>query len=99
VLGGNAEQIVVIAPDRLGIFNGTSGTFGGFRSFEVIPSVVPPAQILSAAGTTSQTPSIVGYRLGSGIVVDVGLPAFSASLAHDVDAQELLRQLWTLLRR
>ena len=98
VLGGNAEQIVVIAPDRLGIFNGTSGTFGGFRSFEVIPSVVPPAQILSAAGTTSQTPSIVGYRLGSGIVVDVGLPAFSASLAHDVDAQELLRQLWTLLR-
>ncbi|MDQ6779242.1 MAG: hypothetical protein M3071_24130, partial [Actinomycetota bacterium] len=92
----NTEAIVGIS-DRLGLFNGTSGTFAGFGSFEPIVGVAAPARIVSAAGTTSQTPSIVGYRLGSGVVVDIGLPAFTASLAHDVDTQELLRRVWTIL--
>ena len=92
---GNAESIVVIR-DRLGIFKGTSGTFAGFGSFEPI-AVAPPATIASAAGTTAQTASIVGYRLVSGIVVEVGLPAFTRSLAHNVDTQELVRRLWTIL--
>jgi len=92
----NTEAIVSIR-DRLGLFNGTSGTFSGFGSFEPFPAVAAPARILSAAGTTSQTPSIVGYRLGSGVVVDIGLPTFTTSLAHDVDTQELLRRLWTIL--
>jgi hypothetical protein len=60
-------------------------------------TTVAPARIVAEAGTTSQTPSIVGYRLGSGAVLDIGLPAFTASLAHDVDTQELLRRLWTIL--
>jgi hypothetical protein len=94
----NTEAIVGIRDD-LGMFNGTSGTFSGFGSFEPIPAVSPPARIVSAAGTTVQTPSIIGYRLGSGVVVDIGLPAFTASLAHDVDTQELLRRLWTILSR
>jgi hypothetical protein len=94
----NAEAIVRIR-DEIGLFNGTSGTFAGFGSFEPIAGVVAPARIVSVAGTTSQTPSIVGYRLGSGLVVDIGLPAFTSSLAHDVDTQELLRQLWTIFRR
>jgi len=93
---GNTEPIVVIR-DQLGIFNGTSGTFDGFGSFEPIPTVAPPSTILSAAGTTTQTPSIIGYRLGSGIVVEIALPAFTSSLAHDVDTQELIRRLWTIL--
>ncbi len=95
---GNTEPIVVIR-DQLGIFRDTSDTFSGFGSFEPIPTVAAPAAIVSAAGTTSQTPSIIGYRLGSGIVVDIGLPSFTVSLAHDVDTQELLRQLWTILSR
>lgn len=94
----NTEAIVNIR-DQLGIFNGTSGTFSGFGSFEPILGVAAPARIVSAAGTTVQTPSIVGYRLGSGVVVDVGLPAFTASLTHDVDTQELLRRLWTIFSR
>jgi hypothetical protein len=104
VLGGrrgplvtdNTEAIVRIS-DGLGLFNGTSGTFAGFGSFEPIPAVAPPGQIVAEAGTTTQTPSIVGYRLGSGAVVEIGLPAFTLSLAHDVDTQELLRRLWTIL--
>ncbi|HWF71735.1 MAG TPA: N,N-dimethylformamidase beta subunit family domain-containing protein [Solirubrobacteraceae bacterium] len=95
---GNAEAIVRIR-DELGIFDGTSGTFTGFGSFEPIVGVTAPGGIVSEAGTASQTPSIVGYRLGSGVVVDVGLPAFTASLAHNVDSQELLRRLWTILSR
>ena len=91
----NAEAIVAIR-DGLGLFNGTSGTFSGFGSFEAMTTVAP-ARIVAEAGTTSQTPSIVGYRLGSGAVLDIGLPAFTASLAHDVDTQELLRRLWTIL--
>ena len=94
----NTEALVVIR-DGLGIFNGTSGTFSGFASFEPIPSIAPPGRIVSAAGTTAQTPSIVAYRLGSGAVVDIGLPTFTTSLAHDVDTQELLRRLWTVLSR
>ncbi len=92
----NAEAIVAMH-DQLGLFNGTSGTFAGFGTFVPIVGVTAPARIVSAAGTTSQTPSIVGYRVGSGVVVDIGLPAFTASLAHDVDTQELLRRLWTIL--
>jgi hypothetical protein len=98
-VSGNTHPIVVTGPDQLGIFNGTSGVFAGFGSFQPIPSVAAPAKIVSAAGTSSQTPSIVGYRLGSGTVVDIGLPAFSASLAHNVDTRELLRRLWTILAR
>jgi hypothetical protein len=92
----NTEAIVEIS-DGLGLFNGTSGTFSGFPSFEPIPALAPPARIVAEAGTTDQTPSIVGYRLGSGVVIDIGLPAFTTSLAHDVDTQELLRRLWTIL--
>jgi hypothetical protein len=92
----NTEAIVRIS-DQLGLFNGTSGTFSGFGSFEPIPAVAPPGEIVAEAGTTTQTPTIVAYRLGSGVVVEIGLPAFTASLAHDVDTQELLRRLWTIL--
>jgi len=96
LLSHNGEALVVIH-DGLGLFNGTSGTFAGFGSFEPIVAVAAPARIVAEAGTTDQTPSIVAYRLGSGIVVDIALPAFTVSLAHDVDTQELLRRLWTIL--
>jgi hypothetical protein len=95
VVSHNAEAIVPIR-DGLGLFNGTSGTFDGFGSFQLIATVAP-ARTVAEAGTTAETPSIVGYRLGSGIVVDIGLPAFTTSLAHDIDTQELIRRLWTIL--
>ena len=97
LVGNNSEAIVRIS-DGLGLFTGTSGTFAGFQSFEPI-AVDPPGHIVSEAGTTTQTPSIVGYRLGSGVVIDIGLPAFTMSLAHDVDTRELVRQLWGILSR
>lgn len=97
LVDGNTEAIVRIS-DGLGLFNGTGGTFAGFRSFEPIVGVAAPARIVSEAGTTDQTPSIVAYRLGSGIVIDVALPAFTTSLGYDVDSRELVRRAWAILR-
>jgi hypothetical protein len=92
----NTEAIVAVS-DGLGLFNGTSSTFSGFSSFEPIVAVAAPGRIVAEAGTTTQTPSIVAYRLGSGVVIEIGLPAFTTSLAHDVDAKELLHRVWTIL--
>jgi hypothetical protein len=46
---------------------------------------------------TSSAPSIIGYKLGRGVVVEVGLAGFGSRLGHSIDAQELTRQLWTVL--
>jgi flagellar hook capping protein FlgD len=94
----NSDLISVIH-DGLGIFSTTSGAFTGFRSFQPITSVAPPAQPISSdAGTSDSTKSIVGYRLGRGIVVEIGLEGFGASLAHkNFDAQELVGRLWRVL--
>ena len=93
----SAGLITVIPPDRLGIFSQTSGAFPGFDSYQPIRSVAAPGQIESKAGATTNAPSIVGYRLGRGVVVDVGLVGFGSKLAHNVDAQELVDGIWKLL--
>jgi hypothetical protein len=95
----NTALITVIPPDRLGIFSQTSGAFPGFGSYQPIPSVAAPGQIESEAGATTRAPSVVGYRLGRGVVVDVGLVGFGSRLAHNVDAQELVDGLWKLLSK
>jgi FlgD Ig-like domain len=94
----NSDLITVIHDD-LGIFSSTSGALSGFNAYQPITSVAPPAQpIASDAGTSDTTTSIVGYRLSRGIVVEIGLRGFGASLAqNNVDAQELVRRLWTVL--
>jgi hypothetical protein len=89
-----AETLVI--RDDLGIFSTTSGAFPGFTSYEPI---APPSSSgpISSAGVTSSAPSIIGYKLGHGVVVEVGLAGFGSGLAHSIDAQELARQLWTVL--
>jgi hypothetical protein len=97
VTSHSTDSILVIR-DGLGIFTGTSGAFQGFGAYQPFTGLSQPGQqILSAAGASSTTPSIIGYRFGRGIVIDVGLPGFGSSLAGSVDAQELTRRLWTIL--
>ena len=91
------QDLITTTRDDLGIFAGTSGAFSGFASFEPVSAVAPPAQILSEAGTSTASGAIVGYRMGKGFVVDIGLVGFGSSLAHNVDAQELVNRLWTVL--
>jgi hypothetical protein len=91
----NTDLILVIR-DALRIFTSTSGGFAGYDSFQAIR---PPSAALSEAGVSDASPSIVGYRLGRGIVVDIGLVGFGSSLRSNVDAKELVQRLWTVLRR
>ena len=97
VVAHSTDSILVIR-DGLGIFTGTSGAFQGFSAYEPFTGLTAPgAQIASAAGTSTTTPTIIGYRLGRGIVIDVGIPGFGSAVAGSVDAQELTRRVWTIL--
>ena len=91
------KQLVTVIHDRLGIFKTTSGAFPGFSSYQPVRSVAPPGKVMSAAGVTDNALAIVGYDLGRGAVVDVGLVNFGSRLAHNVDAQELVDGVWKLL--
>jgi hypothetical protein len=90
--------LILVDKDGLNIFRGTSGALRGYRSYQPF-TVSPPATILSAAGASNAQPSVVGYRLGRGDVVDIGLPGFGSSLAHNLDASELLASVWRVLAR
>jgi hypothetical protein len=94
-----SHALLIVIRDDLGIFTSTSGAFAGYSSYQPITSVAAPAQVLSEAGVSYTEPSIVGYRLSRGTVVDIALPGFGSSLAHDVDAQELISRLWSVLSR
>ena len=98
VLVSHSSELVAVIRDQLGIFSGTSGVFPGFSSYQPFVGAGGP-QVLAEAGATPSAPSIVAYQLGRGLVVDVGLVGFEASLARNVDAQELLGRLWTVLGR
>ncbi len=95
---GNTALVLVIR-DGLGIFSSTSGALSGYPNQQPFPTVAPPGQIESEAGTSNRTPSIIGYRLGKGEVVNIGLVGFGSSLAHNVDARELVSRLWSVLGR
>jgi hypothetical protein len=91
--------LILVDKDGLNIFRGTSGALRGYRTYQPIASVAAPAAIVSAAGASNAEPSVVGYRLGHGVVVDIGLPGFASSLRHNLDASELLGSVWKLLSR
>jgi hypothetical protein len=96
----HSSALITVIRDGLGIFAKTSGAFPGFHSYQLIRSVAAPGAVASEAGATTNSPSIVGYRLGHGTVVDIGLIGFGASLVHNnVDAQELTNSLWQMLSR
>jgi hypothetical protein len=89
--------LILVGRDDLHIFSATSGALRGYRSYQPFPSVATPARIASQAGVSNRSPAIVGYRLGKGAVVDIGLPGFASTLARNLDAQELMSRVWKLL--
>jgi hypothetical protein len=97
-LVAHSRELIIVTEDRLGIFSTTSGAFPGFSSFQPFASVVSPGgQIASAAGTSRSTSSIVGFPIGRGFVVEIGLPGLGASLVRNTDTQELVARLWTVM--
>ncbi len=94
---GNTDLITTLQ-DPLRIFTTTSGALSGFSSFQTLaPPATALASSVSMAGIGTMAPSIIGFPLSRGIVVEIGLVDFTASLAHDVDSQELIGRLWQLL--
>jgi hypothetical protein len=91
--------LILAGRDGLHIFSGTSGAFRGFGRSEQFSPTGPTGPVASLAGATTFAPSIIGYRLGRGIVVDVGLPGFGASLRRNFDSRQLVGQIWTVVSR
>jgi FlgD Ig-like domain len=91
--------LITAVTDRLGIFTGTSNALTDAASYEPIVRVVPPAQIASQAVTSGGLAPIVGFDLGRGEVVEIALEGFGSTLTHNVDAQELMSRIWTVLSR
>jgi hypothetical protein len=91
-------NLILSGRDQLHIFRGGSGTLR-YPSFQSFPGLGGGLQIASEAGVSPAMPAVIGYRLGRGIVVDVGLPGFALSLAHNIDGQELLSGIYRVLAR
>ncbi len=101
-LGGLASKTpapVAVTSDGLGLFTGVPAVLAGFRTYQPVFSVAAPGGVESAAGPNGASPAIVGYGLGRGIVVDLGVPGFGAALAQDADARALIDQLWTVVSK
>lgn len=91
----HTSDLITVITDNLGIFSSTSGALPGFHAYEPLASPSQPFE--SAAGASTGTAAVAGLRFGQGVVVEIALPGFGASLAHDVDAQELVARLWQVL--
>jgi hypothetical protein len=93
----NARDLITVTRDGLGIFSSTSGALPGYRSYA--PLTPGTAPFVSAAGVGGQAASVAGFRVGRGVVVEIGLDGFGTSLARNVDAQQLIARLWQVLGR
>ncbi len=93
---------VVNAKDdpSLGLFDDTGGAFGGYDSYETLAPFAPPAKLLSSAGIGDDVPVIAAWSLGDGVAIHTGLPQLAErARSGDLDAQALVRRIWTLLTR
>jgi hypothetical protein len=91
--------LLLVQRDTLGLFHGGAIALSGYRSYQPFGTPQPPARLLSSLGVSRASPAVIGYSLGHGLVVEIGLPGFASSLAHHVGAQELLGSVWSLLSR
>ncbi len=91
----NGELITELT-DSLDLFTGAIA-FSGFGQYQ--PIQPPSGATISAAGVANGTPAIIAFHDGSGTVMEVGLPNFGSSLAHDVDSQELVTNVWHVLAK
>jgi hypothetical protein len=95
-----ATMTTYLDDPAIDLFAGTGGAFPGYGSYEVLASLAPTAELLSAAGPVAETPVIAAWRLGDGLAIHTGLPELAEhALAGDLDAAALVRRLWAILAR
>jgi hypothetical protein len=93
---GPADVSIRTDDERLQLFAGGEGLFADVRSWE--PTLASEeARILSEA-VAEDEPVIVAARYGDGLVIRTGIPGFATRLSGDVESQELLARMWTLLK-
>lgn len=94
-------EITIYEDDpELGLFEGTSGAFAGYDTFETLAAVAPGTRLRSAAGAEAGVPVIAAWQLGDGTAIHTGLPQLAARAeAGDLDAAALVRRIWQLLAR
>jgi hypothetical protein len=85
--------------DSLRIFDGTDGLVGTFGELERSDGLVGGARLVTAAGRDPKRPALVGYRLGDGVVIRVGVPGWAAALADDGEEAMVTRRIWAFLSR
>jgi hypothetical protein len=85
--------------DTLRLFDGTDGLVGLFGFYERSDGLVGGARLVTAAGRDPKRPAFVGYRLGDGIVVRVGVPGFAAALDRGGEEATVTKRIWALLSR
>jgi hypothetical protein len=100
--GGLASKTaapVTVTTDALGLFTGVVAPLAGFRTYQPVLSVAAPGRVQSSAAPSGGSPAIVGYGLGNGAVVDLGVPGFGSALPNDAAAQQLINQIWTVISK
>ena len=85
--------------DTLKLFAGTDGLIGLFETFERSDALVGGARLETSAGRDPGKPVFVGYRLGQGIVVRVGVRGWAAALDDGEEEANVTRRIWALLSR
>lgn len=85
--------------DELKLFVGTGGLIRGFEEAELTQGVGREGRLIGGAGPREDRPVIVSYRLGKGIVMRTGLPAWSVRLGADPAVASVMRRMWLVLSR
>ncbi len=98
-LAAKTAAPVTVTIDGLGLFTGVPAPLAGLRTYQPVMFVAAPGKVESAAAPTGGSSAIVGYRLGSGIVVDLGVPGFGAVLSHDAGARALIDRIWAVVSK
>jgi len=88
-------------PADFSVFSDAPGLFGGVAVLtgwrEWQPLSVDPAALEAAAGPQQQTPAIVAYSLGNGMVIRVAVSGWGARLSTDPAVRTVTDQAWRLL--
>ena len=93
---GPADATIRRDDARLQLFAGGEGLFAGVQAWE--PTLASEeARVLSEA-VVEDEPVIVAVRYGEGLVIRTGIPGFATRLSRDIESQELLGRMWTLLK-
>lgn len=93
------KDLLVFPGDEVGLFGSTDGLFAGIEGFRAIASTGQQAEVAAGAGADDGRPVIAALRVGKGLVIRTGIPAWSVRLRTDSNTQAVTARAWTLLER